>query len=240
MTPDAAVERELARLVERYGLPDAAAAQLGALLTALAGDPHAPTTVHAPGEAVHVHLADSLVALELEAVRSAARIADLGAGAGFPGLPLAVALPAAEVALVESVARKCAFIRAAAAAAGLANVEVVPERAEAWSAGLGTRDLVTARALAPLAVLAEYAAPLLREGGALVAWKGRRDEQEEREAAGAAAELGLAPEEIRRVAPYPGAEHRHLHVLRKVAPTPARFPRRPGMARKRPLGSNPR
>lgn len=237
MTLDPAVSRELTALAERYALPSAMPSQLAALLAALDTDPHAPTTVRAPAEALQTHLADSLVALELESVRDATRIADLGAGAGFPGLPLAVALPAAEVALIESVARKCAFIRAAADAAELTNVEVIADRAESWSAGVGTRDLVTARALAPLAVLAEYAAPLLREGGALVAWKGRRDEQEERDAAAAAQELGLSLEEVRAVRPYPGAEHRHLHVLRKVAATPERFPRRPGMARKRPLGA---
>ncbi len=240
MTIDAGVERELAELASRYALPAAAPAQLSALLTSLDADPHAPTTVRMPPEAARTHLADSLVALELGVVHDATRVADLGAGAGFPGLALAVALPAAEVVLVESVARKCAFIRAAADAAQLANVDVVADRAESWSAGLGTRDLVTARALAPLAVLAEYAAPLLRERGALVAWKGRRDEQEELDAAAAAAELGLVVEEIRAVHPYAGAEHRHLHVLRKVAPTPGRFPRRPGMARKRPLGARNR
>lgn len=236
MTLGPGVERELGELAARYGLPAPARVQLAALLTVLDADPHAPTTVRAPAEAIRTHLADSLVALELDAVRSAASVADLGAGAGFPGLALAIVLPAAEVVLVESVARKCAFIRAAADAAHLTNVEVVADRAESWSAGLGTRDLVTARALAPLAVLAEYAAPLLHEGGALVAWKGRRDEQEELDAAAAALELGLALEDVRAVHPYTGAEHRHLHVLRKVAPTPARFPRRPGMARKRPLG----
>lgn len=226
---------ELVSLAERYGLPAAAFAQLAALLDLIAADAHAPTTVREPAQAAHTHLADSLVALELPDVRAASAIGDLGAGAGFPGLPLAVALPEAEVVLVESVARKCAFIRAAADAAGLTNVEVVADRAESWSAGLGTRDLVTARALAPLAVLAEYAAPLLCEGGVLVAWKGRRDAEEERDAAAAAEQLGLAVEEIRPVHPYRGADHRHLHVLRKVAPTPDRFPRRPGMARKRPL-----
>jgi len=231
---------ELVSLVERYGLPEDATVALAALLDVLAADPHAPTTVREPAAALGTHLADSLVALELPVVREARAIADLGAGAGFPGLPLAIALPAAEVALVESIGRKCEFIRGAAATAGLANVEVVAERAEAWTAGLGTRDLVTARALAPLAVLAEYAAPLLREDGALVAWKGRRDEQEERDAAAAAQELGLAVEEVRAVRPYPGADHRHLHVLRKVAPTPPRYPRRPGMARKRPLGARNR
>ncbi|HEV7774657.1 MAG TPA: 16S rRNA (guanine(527)-N(7))-methyltransferase RsmG [Conexibacter sp.] len=240
MTPDPTVAHEVDDLVSRHGLPAAVASQLGALLGALAADPHAPTTVRDPAQAVHTHLADSLVALELPDVRAATAIADLGAGAGFPGLPLAAALPAAEVVLVESVARKCVFIRAAADAAGLTNVEVVADRAESWSAGLGTRALVTARALAPMAVLAEYAAPLLREGGVLVAWKGRRDADEERDAAAAAEQLGLSVEEIRAVRPYAAAEHRHLHVLRKVAPTPDRFPRRPGMGRKRPLGAGTR
>jgi 16S rRNA (guanine527-N7)-methyltransferase len=227
----------LQALADRHALPAGAVGRLGALLATLAADAHAPTTVRAPEEAIDVHLADSLAGLELPAMRAAAVIADLGAGAGFPGLPLAVALPEATVVLVESNARKGAFIRAAAAAAGIANVEVVAARAESWSAGLGRCDVVTARALAPLGVLAEYAAPLLRDGGILVAWKGRRDPDEERVAAAAAAELGMAVAEVRSVEPYEGAEHRHLHVLRKVAPTPERFPRRPGMARKRPLGA---
>ncbi|HXE44188.1 MAG TPA: 16S rRNA (guanine(527)-N(7))-methyltransferase RsmG [Conexibacter sp.] len=237
MTSDPRVERELELLCERYALPEDAPSRLGALLRALDADPHAPTPIRSPAEAVHAHVADALVALELDAVRAAGRVADLGAGAGFPGLPLAVALPAAEVALVESVARKCGFIRAAAHAAAVTNVEVIAERAETWHTGIGTCDLVTARALAPITVLAEYAAPLLRDGGVLVAWKGRRDAQEERDGATAATMLGLALEEVRHVHPYTGAEHRHLHVLRKVAPTPERFPRRPGMARKRPLGA---
>lgn len=235
------VSREIfAGLAERYALPPGAVEQLAALLTALAADPHAPTTVRSPEEAVRVHVADSLVALELPEVRAAREIADLGAGAGFPGLPLAIALLEARVALVESNARKCAFIRAAAEAACVHNAVAVPERVESWTEGIGRCDIVTARALAPLAVIAEYAAPLLRDGGLLVAWKGRRDGGEECDAAAAAEQLGLAVEEVRAVAPYDGAEHRHLHLLRKVAPTPPRFPRRPGMARKRPLGAGSR
>lgn len=182
------------------------------------------------------HLADSLVALDLSEVRGARAIADLGAGAGFPGLPLAIALPAARVSCVESNGRKCAFISRAAEACGAANAMAVHARAEDWGAGLGACDLVTARALAPLAVVAEYAAPLLAMGGWLVAWRGRRDDADEAAGAKAAAELGLEPGPVIAVEPYPGALHRHLHVMRKVATTPERFPRRPGMARKRPLG----
>jgi 16S rRNA (guanine527-N7)-methyltransferase len=234
MTVPEAVVAEIARLAERYGLPDTAVPRLAALLARL-DDEHAPTTVRDPQAALGVHLADSLAGLELPVVREATAVADLGAGAGFPGLPLAIALPDADVRLVESIARKCAFIGAMATAAEIGNAVAVARRAEEWPEGIGAHDLVTARALAPLGVLAEYAAPLLREGGALVAWKGRRDETEEADGARAAAILGLEVEEIRPVSPYAGADHRHLHVLRKVAPTPARFPRRPGMARKRPL-----
>ncbi len=222
------IERELTALAERYALPAESVPRLAALLEALASDEHAPTTVRAPAEAVHTHVADSLVALELPDVRDAGVVADLGAGAGFPGLPLAVALPRATVALVESNTRKCTFIQAAADTAAAANAHVVAERAESWEAGVGTCDVVTARALAPLAVIAEYAAPLLRDGGVLVAWKGRRDPDEDRAAAAAAAELGLTIEEVRPVEPYTGAVHRHLHLLRKFAPTPSASRAGPG------------
>ena len=112
-------------------------------------------------------------------------------------------------------------------------------RAEEWAAappGAGSYDVVTARALASLAVLAEYAAPLLRPTGVLVAWKGDPAEGEERAADVAAARLGLEIEPIVRVTPFAGARSRHLYLMLKVAHTPPEYPRRPGMARKRPLG----
>lgn len=202
----------------------------------MAGDPEAPTTVTERAGILRDHLADSLVGLELPEVRAACAVADLGSGAGFPGLPLAIALPGARVSCVESNGRKCAFITRAAEACGAANAVTVHARAEEWADGIKACDLVTARALAPLAVVAEYAAPLLTVGGALVAWRGQRDPYDEAGGARAAAELGLEPGPVIRVEPYPGALHRHLHVLRKVTATPDRFPRRPGMARKRPLG----
>ena len=206
------------------------------LLELVAGNPEAPTTVTERDGILRDHLADSLVALELPEVRAATAIADLGAGAGFPGLPLAIALPDARVSLVESNGRKTTFITSAIEACALGNAAAVHARAESWLQGQGSCDLVTARALAPLAVVAEYAAPLLVDGGSLVAWRGRRDPDDEAAGARAAAELGLEPRAVTRVEPYPGALHRHLHLMRKIAPTPDRFPRRPGMARKRPLG----
>lgn len=226
-----------ARLGARFGLADDAVVQLGALLALLGDDPNAPTTVTALTRAADVHLADSLVALELEEVSGARRVADLGSGPGFPGLALAAGLPHARVWLIESSKRKCAFLGRAVERSGIANAEVVCRRAEEWHAGAGRCDLVTARALAPLAVVAEYAAPLLDEGGCLVAWKGARDSAEEAAAAAAASILGLEPASPVPVVPYPDSRDRWLHRYRKVSATPARFPRRPGMARKRPLGA---
>jgi 16S rRNA (guanine527-N7)-methyltransferase len=229
--------QRIAAIADRYGLPAPTPARLGVLLEQVTEDPFAPTSVSEPAKVIDDHLADSLVALELEQTHSAATIVDLGAGAGFPGLPLAIALPRAEVVLVDSSARKCAFIEGVAEACGIANTAVVHARAEAWPDGLDRFDLVTARALAPLGVVAEYAAPLLRVGGSLLVWRGRRDRDAEALAARAASLLGLEVGEPQRVHPYAGANHRHLQLMLKVSPTPDNFPRRPGMARKRPLGA---
>ena len=230
------VEQRLRELARRHGLSDGTLAALRALLDHLANAPAAPSTVTDPARAVDVHVADSLAGLEVPALRQARRIADLGAGAGYPGLVLAAARPEAQVTLVESVGKKAVFIAEAAAAAGLANAEALASRVELWAEGRGDCEAVTARALAALPVLLEYAAPLLTLGGHLVAWKGARDAEEEAAAAIAASELGLAPLDILPVQPFPAARHRHLHVFVKAAATPERFPRRAGMAAKRPLG----
>jgi 16S rRNA (guanine527-N7)-methyltransferase len=219
----------------RFALAPAGIEALQAILALQAEDPTAPTTVRARDQAVDRHVADSLVGLELPAVRAARRIADIGAGAGWPGLALAAALPQARVALVETAIRHCRYLERAVAAARLRNAEVVNARAEAWRDGLGVHDLVTARALATLPVLCEYAAPLLIEGGALVAWKAAVSDAEAAAGTAAASLVGLELVEVRAVEPYSAAERRTLHVFRKVAPTPERFPRRPGMAVKRPL-----
>jgi 16S rRNA (guanine527-N7)-methyltransferase len=226
------------RLVDRWSLPPHAPEQLRRLLSLVGDDGSAPTTVREPQRVIEDHLADSLVALDVsEVMWREATIADLGAGAGFPGLPLAIALPGSEVLLVESNTRKCQFLLRAARDCDLPNVSVVRERAELWRDGIGRCDIVVARALAALPVVAEYAAPLLRVGGSLVAWRGRRDPVEEAAGARAAAQLGLEPRPPLQVSPYEAAQHRHLHVMVKTAETPARYPRRPGVARKHPLGS---
>jgi 16S rRNA (guanine527-N7)-methyltransferase len=236
MEADKGSAPELARLARRYGLGQRQCGQISTLLSMLESDTHAPTAVRDRARAVSVHVADSLSGLELDAVRSAGMIADLGAGAGFPGLVLAAALPASRVRLVESQSRKCVFMRDAVERTGVANAQVVCMRAEEWRDGLREHDLVVARALAVQPVVLEYGAPLLRLGGSLVDWRGRRSPAEEATALRAAGELGLELVQIRRVKPFQEARDHHLHLFVKVAETPERFPRRAGLARKRPLG----
>jgi 16S rRNA (guanine527-N7)-methyltransferase len=185
-----------------------------------------------------VHVADSLTGLRVPELRAARRLADVGAGAGFPGLALAVALPAAQVDLIESVSRKCAFMSRAKDAAGIANASVLDTRSEDWAStgGREAYDVVTARAVGRLSTLAELASPLLKPDGVLIAWKGKRDQAEEEQLAKAGPQLAMAQELVLDVGGEAGSEHRHLHVIRKNAPTPPDLPRRPGMAKKRPRG----
>ena len=185
-----------------------------------------------------VHVVDSLTGLEIPDLRAAARIADVGAGAGFPGLALAVALPAARVDLIESVGRKCEFMRQAIEAAEISNATVLNTRSEDLAGGDGREayEVVTARAVGRLSTLAELASPLLKPNGVLIAWKGKRDEEEEQQLANAAESLAMRPERILDVGSRAGSEHRHLHVIRKTGSTPSNLPRNPGIAKKRPKG----
>jgi 16S rRNA (guanine527-N7)-methyltransferase len=185
-----------------------------------------------------VHVVDSLTGLEVRELRQARQIADVGAGAGFPGLALAVALPEVQVDLIESVGRKCEFMRRAIESAGISNARVCGVRSEEWAGAEGREayDVVTARAVGRLSTLAELASPLLEPNGVLIAWKGKRDSEEEQQLARASQALAMAAEQIIDVGNRAGSEHRHLHVIRKSAPTPGDLPRRPGMAKKRPRG----
>ncbi len=209
-----------------------------AILELLAEERASVSSVTDPARAWRVHVADSLTGLEVPELAKARRIADIGSGAGFPGLVLAVALPSAEVDLIESVGRKCEFIQRAVDAAGISNATVVNARSEEVADGKkrDSYDAVTARAVGRLSTLAELASPLLRENGVLVAWKGKRDADEEQQLERAAQQLAMHPEQILDVGDRAGSKHRHLHTLRKLAPTPGALPRRPGMAKKRPRG----
>jgi 16S rRNA (guanine527-N7)-methyltransferase len=210
---------------------------LGKVLELLAAERASVSSV-VDRRAWKVHVADSLTGLEVEGLRSAGRIADVGAGAGFPGLALAVALPAAQVDLIESVGRKCDFMTRAIEAAKIPNATVLNTRSEDLAAteSRDSYDVVTARAVGRLSTLAELASPLLKPNGVLIAWKGKRDEDEESQLERAAESLAMTPEQVLDVGDRAGSQHRHLHIIRKTGPTPDDLPRRPGIAKKRPKG----
>lgn len=231
-------EERLAELAERFGLSSEVVGAGRRLLELWETDELASTRVTDAAQGVDQHLADSWVALELPAVRDARRAADLGTGAGIPALPLAVALPELHIALVESVGRRTVFLERAIEECGLVGrTEIVAERAEGWPDGIGVHDLITSRALATLDVVLEYSAPLLQLGGYAVAWKGQLSDDERDGGYRAAEVLGLEIEAIHDVEPFAGARDRRLVVAKKVAETPERFPRREGMAKKKPLGA---
>ncbi|MGC1853419.1 MAG: 16S rRNA (guanine(527)-N(7))-methyltransferase RsmG [Solirubrobacterales bacterium] len=211
---------------------------LETVLELLAQERASVSSITEPARAWRVHIADSLTGLEVAPLAEAGKIADIGSGAGFPGLPLAVAKPDSRIDLIESVGRKCEFIERAAKAAGIANAAVLNARSEELASDerRGSYDAVTARAVGRLSTLAELASPLLRENGVLVAWKGKRDPDEEAQLERAADQLAMHPEQVLDVGDRAGSKHRHLHVLRKLGPTPDDLPRRPGMAKKRPRG----
>jgi 16S rRNA (guanine527-N7)-methyltransferase len=165
------------------------------------------------------------------------RMADIGSGAGFPGLPLKILQPTIELTLVESVEKKAAFLRHIATTLGLSNVHILSLRAEELGRNPQHRehyDLVTARAVAELRVLAEYCLPLCRVGGRVLAPKGPQVEAEVAAAARAIDVLGGHLSNIEAVH-LPGEPDRTLVVIDKVAHTPERYPRAVGIPAKRPL-----
>ena len=194
-------------------------------------------TAVAEEEAAEKHYRDCLAARQmLRGLDKGSRVLDLGSGAGFPGLVLACVCPELCFTLLDATAKKCDFLREAASALGLANVEVVCGRAEELGRGAlrESFDLVTARAVASLRELVELALPLLKEGGSLLAMKGANWAEEVSEAQHALYELAG---EVKESVEYTlsGGDRRCLLLVAKAGPTPDKYPRRPGMPHKRPL-----
>lgn len=193
----------------------------------LAGAHASVTSVRDPAELWDVHIEDALSAVPMIEALEATELVDVGSGGGSPAIPLGIVL-GIPVTMVESVGRKVAFLRETCMELGL-NAEVVPERAEEFGRE-GGRDryaLATARALAPPVVAAELTLPLVRPGGHLVLWTGVIDRPALEQAA---SQLGAEVVEERLT-----GDRRRLVVLRKLAATPERFPRRTGVAARRPL-----
>lgn len=197
------------------------------------------TSITDPEAAVELHLLDSLTGLPLLPAGSGTlQVVDIGTGAGFPGVPLALAMAdRAFVWLLDAQQRRVRVVEELLRQMRIANARAVHGRAEELGRGAWRErwDAAVARAVGPLAVVAEYALPLLRLGGRAVAYRGREGEEEASSAARALALLGGQVGEVRQLElPFSGAQ-RTLVALDKVAPTPPRFPRRAGIPEKRPL-----
>lgn len=195
------------------------------------------TAIRDPEAAARLHLLDSLAAVPLLRARGIDALVDLGSGGGFPGLPIAIALPARRAVLVDSVAKKARFIATVASALGLDDrVEAFAGRVETLAADRRHRErwpAVVARAVGALPELVELALPLLAPGGLLVAWKRRHVDAELAAAAPALEALGGGRPELVGV-DLPGLQEHVLVVVEKVRPTPASYPRNPADRKRRP------
>ena len=202
--------------------------RLRAYCDLVVAEPTSVTAVRAPGQAWEVLVEDAVAAAGVVAELGGAEAVDVGSGGGSPGIPLALAL-GLETTLLEATGTKCRFLERAVAALG-APCTVVHARSEEYARGAG-RDrfpLAFARALAPPPVAAELVLPLVAPGGAAILWTGAQIDAAALEATAALVQGTV--EVVHGVGPA-----RRLVVLRKVGPTPERFPRRPGIARARPL-----
>ena len=179
-----------------------------------------------------LHLLDSLTVLCCADLRGKTLI-DVGCGAGFPGVPLAIACPEAKITLLDSLGKRVKWLEETLPQLGI-EAECVTARAEeAVAQRRETYDFATSRAVARLNILLELTAPYVKVGGAVLAMKGAAAKEELNECAGAIKKLGLQLEEVREF-PVDGASHAVI-ILRKIAPTPKQYPRRYAKIKQLPL-----
>ena len=186
-------------------------------------------------EILYKHFLDSVSGEQF--FPAGARVADVGAGAGFPSLPLKIVRPDLKFSLFESTGKKCEFLKKAAAELSLSDVTVQNMRAEDAGRDLAFReqfDVCCARAVARLNTLAEYCLPLVKKGGRFVAYKGQAEE-ELKEAASAIKLLGGEVEDVLRFFLPEDMGERAVIVIKKVAATPKQYPRGQGKERSKPL-----
>jgi 16S rRNA (guanine527-N7)-methyltransferase len=187
------------------------------------------------------HVLDSLSCFLFEPLGAARRLADVGSGGGLPGVPIKIVEPGLRITLVESTARKARFLRLVAEHLPLEGVQVINARVEEVAQRIehrGIYDVVTARAVARLPVVAEYCVPLLRVGGYTISMKGRLEDEEIAEGERAAQRLGARVSDLIPVPRLPEIEEKErcLVILKKMEETPAKYPRNVGVPAKKPLG----
>ena len=197
------------------------------------------TRIVEPEEIAVKHFLDSLsVCMALPQAPAASSIIDVGDGAGFPGVPLKIALPAVKLTLLEATAKKTAFLQHIVDTLPLSNTTVLTARAEEAGHRNSCRqqfDTAVVRAVSSLPVLAEYTLPLIKTGGIVIAQKGHYPADEIK---AAAESLRILGGRVSKVLPVkvPGLDAaRHLVIIKKIKPTPKQYPRRPGLPAKKPL-----
>ena len=190
------------------------------------------TAITEPTQVAKLHLLDSLTVL-CAADLAGKTLIDVGCGAGFPGVPLAIACPDAKITLLDSLGKRMKWLEEILPQLGV-KAECVTARAEeAVATRRASYDFATSRAVARLNILLELTAPYVKVGGAVLAMKGAAAREELAECGNAIKKLGLKLEEVREF-PIDGTSHAVI-VLRKVAPTPKQFPRRFAKIKQSPL-----
>lgn len=196
------------------------------------------TRITDPEEVVIKHYLDSFAPIKYLPFKRGERVCDVGAGAGFPGIPLKVLRPEIHLTLVESQKKRASFLRAVIKELGLEDTEVLQVRAEELGQNKKYREVyekVLARAVAPLRALLELSLPLTASGGVFIAYKGPRAWQEIKESDRALEILGGKVEKVEQVEIPFQKEKRILVIIKKISRTPDKYPRRTGVPEKKPL-----
>ena len=190
------------------------------------------TAITEPDRVARLHLLDSLTLLTLQDLKGKSLI-DVGCGAGFPGVPVKIACPEVKLTLLDSLGKRMKWLESFLPQLGVDAQCITARAEEAIASKRESYDFATSRAVARLNILLELTAPYVKVGGAVLAMKGNAGREELEEAKNAIRQLGLKVEEV-SVFPMDGTEHMVI-LLRKVAPTPARFPRRYAKIKQSPL-----
>ncbi len=184
------------------------------------------------------HFADSLTCLLSNKVKDGDKIIDVGTGAGFPGMPLKIYNPSLKITLLDSLNKRINFLKAVAEENSLSDIDFIHGRAEDFGQDLEFReqyDIVVSRAVAELPILLEFCTPFLKVGGYFIAQKGKKCDEEIRLAENALRTLNLEIDEVISVETSSETKNHTLIVIKKIAPTDKKYPRRAGKPVKKPL-----